>query len=181
MWAVLRTDGDPDEAIPAVHRAVLDLDPTLPLLDVCSMDDVLGDAIARPRFLMLLLASFAWIALLLAAVGIYGVMAHTVAQRTHEIGLRLALGAFPARIRAMVLRQAAALVAFGIALGLAVAIILQVTLDAWLARLFYGERLSDPLLFAGTAIAVAATALLATWLPAQKATRIEPVVALRSE
>ena len=89
------------------------------------MDDVLWEAVARPRFLMFLLTSFAGIALVLAAVGIYGVMAHTVAQRTHEIGLRVALGARPAQVRAMVLRQAATLVAAGVGLGLAAAVVLS--------------------------------------------------------
>jgi putative ABC transport system permease protein len=117
----------------------------------------------------------------LAAVGIYGVMAHTVAQRTHEIGLRVALGALPAQVRAMVLRQAGILVAVGIALGLAGAVALQIVLDKSLQGLFYGSRLSQPLLLVGVAIAVAATALLATWIPARRATRIEPMVALRSE
>ncbi|HEY6175775.1 MAG TPA: ABC transporter permease, partial [Kofleriaceae bacterium] len=119
LYAVLRTTDDPAELIPAVHRAVAELDPTLPLYEVRTMDDVLWEAIARPRFLMFLLTSFAGIALLLAAVGIYGVMAQTVAQRTHEIGLRVALGARPAQVRAMVLRQAGVLVAAGVAIGLA--------------------------------------------------------------
>jgi putative ABC transport system permease protein len=131
--------------------------------------------------LTFLLASFAGIALLLAAVGIYGVMAHTVAQRTHEIGLRVALGAQPRQVRAMVLRQAATLVAAGVATGLTVAVALQLLLESSLANLFYGERLSQPILLAGVALAVTFTALLATWIPARRATRVEPTVALRSE
>jgi putative ABC transport system permease protein len=130
---------------------------------------------------MFLLTSFAGIALLLAAVGIYGVMAHTVAQRTHEIGLRVALGARPAQVRAMVLRQAAALVAAGVAIGLAVAIALSAALGAALSGLFYDEAVIQPVLLGSVAIAVIATALLATWIPARRATRVEPTVALRSE
>jgi putative ABC transport system permease protein len=108
-------------------------------------------------------------------------MAHTVAQRTHEIGLRVALGAQPRQVRAMVLRQAASLVAIGVSVGLAAAVALQYALDTSLSNLFYGERLSQPILLAVVAVAVAATALVATWLPARRATKVEPTVALRSE
>jgi putative ABC transport system permease protein len=181
MYAVLRTTGDPAELIPAVHRAVAELDPSLPLFDVHTMDDLLWEAVARPRFLMFLLTSFAGIALLLAAVGIYGVMAHTVAQRTHEIGLRVALGARPAQVRAMVMRQAATLVAAGVGIGLAVAIALSESLGASLRGLFYGEHLAQPVLLAAVALAVIATALLATWIPARRATEVQPTIALRSE
>jgi putative ABC transport system permease protein len=131
--------------------------------------------------LTFLLTSFAGLALLLAAVGIYGVMAHTVAQRTHEIGLRVALGAQPAQVRSMVLRQAGVLVASGVAAGLGVTVMLQLLLDASLSDLFYGERLSQPVLLGAVALAVTVTALLATWIPARRATRVEPTVALRSE
>jgi ABC-type antimicrobial peptide transport system permease subunit len=108
-------------------------------------------------------------------------MAHTVAQRTHEIGLRVALGAQPAQVRALVLRQAAILVAAGVAIGLGVAIALQFALDKSLRGLFYGAQLSQPVLLAGVALAVTVTALLATWIPARRATKVEPTVALRSE
>jgi putative ABC transport system permease protein len=181
MYGVLRTVGDPGELIPAVHRLIAELDPTLPVFDVRTMDDALWEAVARPRFLMFLLTSFAGIALLLAAVGIYGVMAHTVAQRTHEIGLRVALGARPAQVRAMVLRQAALLVAAGVGVGLAAAIALSVALDGPLNALFYGEQLAQPGLLAEVAVAVVATALLATWIPVRRATDVQPTVALRSE
>ncbi len=181
MWIAVRTEGAPEALGPVVSRAIAELDPTLPISKLRSMDDVMWEAVARPRFLTFLLASFAGIALLLAAIGIYGVMAHIVAQRTHEIGLRVALGAQPAQVRAMVLRQVGALAAVGIAAGLGTAVGLQLVLDASLADLFYGERLSQPLLLAGVAVAVGLTALLATWIPVRRATRIEPMVALRSE
>jgi putative ABC transport system permease protein len=167
--------------IPAVSRIVAELDPAAPMFEVRTMDQLLWTAVARPRFLTFLLTAFAVVALMLAAVGIYGVMAHTVALRTHEIGLRVALGAQPAQVRAMVLRQAGVLVASGIGVGLGAAVLLQYMLDAPLRDLFYGEQLSQPLLLVGVAIAVAATALLATWVPARRATRVEPTVALRSE
>jgi putative ABC transport system permease protein len=181
MYAVLRTTDEPAALIPAVNRAVAEIDPTLPLFHVHTMDDVLWEAIARPRFLMFLLTAFAGIALLLAAVGIYGVMSHTVAQRTHEIGLRVALGARPGQVRAMVLRQAAALVIAGVAIGLAAAIALSVALGAPLQGLFYGEPLAQPALLAAVAVAVTVTALLATWIPVRRATEVQPTVALRTE
>lgn len=181
LYAVVRTVGEPTNMTASIHHVVAELDPSLPVSNLHSMDDLMWEAVARPRFLTFLLASFAGIALLLAAVGIYGVMAHTVAQRTHEIGLRVALGAQPKQVRAMVLRQAATLVAAGVAIGLAVAIGLQEILDVSLRDLFYGERLSQPILLVGVALAVTFTALLATWIPARRATRVEPTVALRSE
>jgi putative ABC transport system permease protein len=181
MYVTLRTTGDPAALIPAVQRVIAELDPGLPVFDVRTMDDVMWEAVARPRFLMFLLTSFAGIALLLAAVGIYGVMAHTVAQRTHEIGLRVALGARPAQVRAMVMRQAATLVAAGVGVGLVAAIVLSAALGAALRGLFYGGHLAQPVLLAGVALAVTATALIATWIPARRATQVQPTVALRSE
>ena len=181
LHGVIRTHTDPATLTTSVHRLVADLDPGLPVSKMRSMDDLMWEAIARPRFLTFLLSCFAGIALLLAAVGIYGVMAHTVAQRTHEIGLRVALGAQPAQVRALVLRQAAVLVGAGVAIGLAVAVALQIALDKSLRGLFYGAELSQPVLLAGVAVAVTATALLATWIPARRATKVEPTVALRSE
>jgi putative ABC transport system permease protein len=179
LFVVLRTVGAPASLTASVHHVIAELDPSLPISHLRSMDDVMWEAVARPRFLTFLLATFAGIALLLAAVGIYGVMAHTVAQRTHEIGLRVALGAQPAQVRALVLRQAATLVGIGVAIGLGVAVGLQLLLDSSLRQLFYGEELSQPVLLVGVAIVV--TALLATWLPARRATKVEPTVALRSE
>ena len=181
FYSVIRTEGDPGTLIPAIQRAVAELDPTLPVSKMRTMDDVLWEAVARPRFLTFLLTAFAGLALLLAAVGIYGVMAHTVAQRTHEIGLRVALGAQPRQVRAMVLRQAGTLVAAGVVVGLGVAVTLEFAIGNKLRGLFYGDDLSQPLLLAGVAIAVTITAMLATWIPVRRATKVEPTVALRSE
>jgi len=181
LFTVIRTQGDPSPLIPAIQRAVAEIDPTLPISKLQTMDDVVWEAVARPRFLTFLLTAFAGLALLLAAVGIYGVMAHTVAQRTHEIGLRVALGAQPRQVRGMVLRQAGTLVAMGVAVGLGVAIALEVAIGSKLRGLFYGDDLSQPLLLGGVAVAVSLTALLATWIPARRATKVEPTVALRSE
>jgi ABC-type antimicrobial peptide transport system permease subunit len=181
MSPIVRTGGDPQDLTAAIHQLVTELDPTLPVSQMQAMTDTMWEAIARPRFLAFLLTCFAGIALLLAAVGIYGVMAHTVAQRTQEIGLRVALGAQPKQVRSLVLRQAAVLVAFGVTIGLTAALALQFALDKSLENLFYGAELSQPILLGGVAIMVTLTALLATWLPARRATKIEPTVALRSE
>ena len=177
----VRTEGDPRALIPAIHRVMKEIDPTVPAFQLRTMDEVMWEAVARPRFLTFLLTSFAGLALLLAAVGIYGVMAHTVAQRTHEIGLRVALGAQPAQVRALVLRQASILVAAGVGLGLGFAVILELALGDALARLFYGERLAQPLLLGAVALAVTVAAMLATWIPVRRAPRVQPTVALRSE
>jgi putative ABC transport system permease protein len=176
---LVRTTGEPEPLFPEVHRVVKELDPTIPVYKLRTLDDVHWESIARPRFLTLLLASFAVVALLLAAVGIYGVMAHTVVQRTSEIGLRVALGAQPAQVRALVLRQAAFLVVAGVALGLAVTFGLEFALGDSLERLFYGERLAQPLLIAIVVIAVAGAALLATWVPVRRATKVQPTEAMR--
>ncbi|HEY6173188.1 MAG TPA: FtsX-like permease family protein, partial [Kofleriaceae bacterium] len=181
MVVALRTAGDPRALIPAVERAVAEIDPALPIVELRSMDDMMWEQNARARILAQFLSVFAGLALALALVGIYGVIAHSVAQRTPEIGLRVALGARPAQVRAMVLRQAATLVAAGLAIGLGVAVAVQHALGAGIRQLFYGEQLAQPALCAAVALAVIATALLATWIPVRRAIRIEPTVALRNE
>jgi putative ABC transport system permease protein len=176
---IVRTTGDAEPLFPEVQRVVKELDPTIPVYKLRTLDDVHWESIARPRFLTLLLVCFAIVALVLAAVGIYGVMAHTVVQRTSEIGLRVALGAQPKQVRALVLRQAAFLVAFGVGVGLAVTIGLELALGDALERLFYGERLAQPLLIVVVAIVVAGAALLATWIPVRRATQVQPTEAMR--
>jgi putative ABC transport system permease protein len=180
-WVVVRSEKDPSELIPAITRVVNELDPSLPISHMRPMNDVMWEAIARPRFLTFLLGTFAAIALLLAAVGIYGVMSHTVAQRTHEIGLRVALGAPPRQVRNLVMRQAGSLIAIGIAAGLTAAFVLQWLLGPSLASLFYGSKLSTPLMSGFVTFVVTITALLATLIPVRRALRVQPTVALRSE
>jgi putative ABC transport system permease protein len=179
VW--IKTEGDARAMLPAVQRIMKEIDATIPLFQVRTMDDVMWEAVARPRFLTFLLTCFAGLALLLAAVGIYGVMAHTVAQRTHEIGLRVALGAQPSQVRAMVLRQAGFLVACGVGAGLGAAVVLEIGIGNALAKLFYGEHISQPVMLGAVALAVTVAALLATWIPVRRATRVQPTVALRSE
>jgi putative ABC transport system permease protein len=181
MYVMIRTKGDPAAMAPAAQRTLRDLDPTLAASKLRTMDGVLWEAVARPRFIMFLLGSFALLALVLAAIGIYGVMSYSVAQRTHELGIRAALGARPEQLRAMVLRQGAAIVAIGVGVGLVAAFALQALLDRALKSTLYGARVADPTLFLLVTAAVVAAAFLATWIPARRATRVPPTVALRSE
>jgi putative ABC transport system permease protein len=181
MTLVVRTHGDPAAIGPAVQQVVQSLDPTLPVSKMRTMDDVVWEGVARPRFITVLLTAFAAMALLLAAVGIYGVMAHNVAQRTHEIGVRVALGAQPRQVRWMVLRQAGVLVVIGVAIGVVGAVALQLALETELAGVLYGESLLRPALLVGVAVVVLIAAALATWIPARRATRVQPTIALRTE
>jgi putative ABC transport system permease protein len=181
MYFAVRTVGNPRAVLPGVQAKLSEIDPTLPMFQVRTMDEVMWEAIARPRFLAVILSAFAALALLLAAVGIYGVMAHTVAQRTHEIGLRVALGAQPKQVALMVLKQAGMLVVIGVAIGIGVSIALEVAFGKPLHALFYGQSLAEPALLVTVAIGVTLAAVLATWIPVRRATRVQPTVALRSE
>ena len=182
MNMMIRTEGDPAALIPSVRRVMAELDPTLPMYRTRTMDDVVWEAVARPRFLTLLLTMFSGLALLLAAIGIYGVMSHTVAQRTHEIGIRVALGAQPSQVRRMVLRQGGVLAVIGVLIGAGIAVGVQLLLSTKLRSLVYGsEGQTLPILVGGVVAIVLAVGLIATWLPARRATRVEPTVALREE
>jgi putative ABC transport system permease protein len=181
MFLAIKTVGDPNKVLPGVQAKIAQIDPTLPLFQVRTLDNIMWEAVARPRFLAVILTCFAALALLLAAVGIYGVMSHTVQQRTHEIGLRVALGAQPKQVALMVLKQAGKLVLFGVVVGIALSIGLEYALGKPLHALFYGERLAEPVLLALVGLGVTASAILATWIPVRRATRVEPTVALRSE
>jgi len=162
---------------PALRRAIQAADPGVTVNQVASMQVMLSQAVALPRFDTVLLASFAGVALLLAAVGIYGIIAYSVARRTHEIGVRMALGARQTSVLRMVIRQGAGLALAGIALGLAGAL----ALTRLLSNLLFGVAATDPLTFAAVATVLLAVALLASFIPARRATRISPVVALRYE
>jgi putative ABC transport system permease protein len=161
----------------AMRDAVREVDPTLPVFAVRTMDDYLARTLTSKRLMMLLLAVFAAVALTLAAVGIYGVMAYAVAQRTSEIGIRMALGAHPRDVLRLVVRQGMLLTGFGVVLGVAAAY--------WLTRLLetllFGVSATDIGTFAAVAALLAAVAFLATWIPARRAARVDPLVALRYE
>jgi putative ABC transport system permease protein len=141
------------------------------------MNEAVSTATAEPRFQLLLLGLFAGLALLLAAVGIYGVMSYTVARRTHEIGIRMSLGASRGRVLSLVVRQGMTLALAGSAAGIAGALVLS----RWMTRLLYGVRATDPLTFLAVPVVLVGIALLATLIPARRATRIDPMIALRYE
>jgi putative ABC transport system permease protein len=177
MDIVVRTAGRPETIVPAVRAAVRQLDPELPLTNVRTMNEWIANSAANQRFNGLLLGMFAAVALVIAAVGIYGVLAYSVTQRTRELGVRLALGAQPGDVRRMVIREGMKLGLTGIAVGLAGAVALSHLLTA----LLFGIQPRDPATFGAVAAILIAIALAACYIPARRATRIDPVVALRDE
>ncbi|HET7457335.1 MAG TPA: ABC transporter permease [Gemmatimonadaceae bacterium] len=177
VWVAMRTAGDPMAAAPAARQALKSIDAELPLNDLQTMDQRIARDIAQPRVSVALLGVFSGIALLLAAVGIYGVVSYTVAQRTREIGIRMALGARPEGVLGLVVRQGLAPVVAGVVVGLAGAL----AATRLMHSLLYGVSATDPLTFAVVAVFLTVVALAATFIPARRATRVNPVLALRSE
>jgi len=172
---VVRTGADPGTVTPAIRGVLRELDPDLPLYSVSTYEDILAQVVAQPRFRMQLLTTFAVVALLLAAVGVYGVMAYTVVQRRQEIGVRMALGAAPGAVRAMVLREALAVGLVGAGLGTLGAL----ALSRVVASLLYQVAPTDPVTYAAVAGLLAAVTAAAGYLPAFRASRVDPVAALR--
>jgi ABC-type antimicrobial peptide transport system permease subunit len=160
-----------------IRRAVWAVDPTLPLADVSTMEDLLAESMARTSFTLVLLALAGTMALLLGVIGIYGVISYVVSQRTREIGIRLALGAQPGELKGMVVRQGLVLTGIGVAIGLAAAM----GLTRLMSSLLYGISPRDPLTFATVPVLLATSALLASYLPARRAAAVDPVIALRAE
>jgi putative ABC transport system permease protein len=161
----------------SIKKIVADLDPDQPVGAIMSMDKRLAESIDDSRFYMRLMAIFAAIAVLLAAVGIYGMMAYFVSERTREIGIRIALGAQRGNVLGMVAKLGLKLTLIGIVIGIALAI----GLTRLIARLLFGVSATDPTTFAAVAIALASVALLACYIPARRATKVDPMVALRYE
>jgi putative ABC transport system permease protein len=161
----------------AVETAVRDANSSIPLGHIQSMEEVLSLSLALQRLLMTLMSVFAGLALVLAAVGIYGLLSYWVRQRTHEIGIRMALGATAHDVLKMVAKQGAILTAIGIAAGLVAAF----SLTRLMASLLYGVRPTDPLTFFAVPLLLAGVAFLASYLPARRATKVDPIVALRYE
>jgi ABC-type antimicrobial peptide transport system permease subunit len=176
-YVVRAASGDPLRLVPAVRAQVTALDPNLPLADVRTMESVVGETVAQRRLTMTLLAAFAGLALVLAAVGTYGVVSYSVAQRTREFGIRLALGGAAHDVLRDVLRHAMVVGALGIVAGLAGAL----ALTRVLSGLLFDVSATDPAVFASIALLLGAVTLVASWLPARRAARVDPMVALRSE
>jgi predicted permease len=174
---VVKTEVPPASLAEGIRGAVASLDAGLPLYQVLTMEEVIDQSLANRRLILWLLATFAGVALVLSAVGLYGVISYLVAQRTREIGVRLALGARRGDILGMVLRQAGGLAAIGIALGLLAALAVTRVLEG----LLYGVSARDPLTYAALAAALAAVTLLATWMPARRASLVDPILAIRAE
>ena len=177
MNIVVRTSGDPDQLANTVRAEVRALDPQLPVANMASMNEVLYEAVARPRFITLLLAVFAGVALALAAIGTYGVMAYSVAQRRQEIGIRMALGAQGTTVLGMVLGQGVVVAALGIGIGIAGAFALTRLMSA----LLFNVSATDPLAFMTAPLLLALVALTACYIPARRATRVDPAVVLKSD
>ena len=177
---VVRTMGDPLALASTVQRTIQSIDKDLAVSNFRSMDQLLGNAIARQRLTMALLAGFALLALLLAGVGIYGVMAYAVAQRRRELGIRLALGAQTSDLLQLLIKQGMRLAGLGIVIGLAVALMLAKLMTSF-SSLLYGVKSTDPATFALIALILLMVALSACWIPARRATKIDPLVALRHE
>jgi putative ABC transport system permease protein len=177
MTIAIRTSGDPRSIVSPAVAALHDLDPNVAAADVQTMEEVIDISVAQRRLTMLLLSVFAGLALVLAAVGIYGVIGYSVSQRTQEIGIRMALGAPRATVLRMVVGQAMGLAAIGVGVGAAGAWLLTRLMQ----KLLFGVTASDPLTFASVAILLACVAAVAASIPGLRATRVDPVIALRAE
>jgi putative ABC transport system permease protein len=172
---VVRAEEPQAAALAAVRTAIRDADPDLPIDAVASLDELLSRSTAEPRFYASMLGAFAGMALLLAMVGVYAVMASSVAQRRREIGIRMAVGAQVSNVVRLVLSQGLVLTTIGLAVGLAAAI----GVTRVLASILFGVSATDPGIFAGAALLLGAVALLATYIPARSATRVDPLLVLR--
>jgi putative ABC transport system permease protein len=177
MTWVVRTVADPSAAIGHARAAVRAVDPNLGVSEVATMERVLADSTSDRRLNMLLFAMLGGLALALATVGVYGVIAYSVTQRTHEIGVRMAIGARPADVMRMVLDEGGRLALAGVALGSAIAI----AGTRLIRGLLFNVSATDPVTFAVVAVGLLAVALLASYIPARRATAVDPMVALRGE
>jgi len=180
MWTAavaIRTDLDPEAAAAALRQAVWSIDPEVPLARISTMNQVLREAVARPRFLAVLLSLLSGLALTLACVGVYGVVSYGVAQRTREMGIRMALGARPGAIVALVMREGMVPAVAGIAVGIVVALFAT----RLATSLLFDVTPTDPATFAAVTAILGGAALLAAWLPARRATRVDALDSLRAE
>jgi putative ABC transport system permease protein len=177
MDVAVRTDGDAAALAPVIRREVLALDRNVPVARLRTMEDVLAASVGDRRFNLLLLGSFAAIALLLAIAGIYGVMSYLVVQRTREIGVRLALGATPMQVVQLVTGRGLLLACFGVGLGLIAAVMLA----RFIETMLFTVTGTDLVTFAGATVVLLLAAAAACLIPARRAGRIDPLIALRTE
>jgi putative ABC transport system permease protein len=177
MNLVVRAATDPTRLTAAIKGEVQAMDRDVPIYTIRTMENLVSESVAQPRFRTLLLAIFAAVALVLAAVGIYGVMSYYVTQRTHEIGVRMALGASSRDVMRLVVGHGMALAIAGVGIGLAGSFLLT----RLMASLLYQVSASDPATFVAISIMLTAVALLASYIPARRATKVDPMVALRYE
>ncbi len=161
----------------SIKRMIADIDPLQPLTKFSSLQSEVAESIAPRRFNSLLVNAFAGLALLLAVLGLYGLMANAVSVRTRELGIRMALGAQSSNVLTLVMKQGAWLVVAGIAVGA----LLSLTMSRTLSSLLYEVPAQDPVIFVGAAVSLAAVALLACYIPARRATRVNPITALRED
>ena len=174
---VVRTASSPDALVPTLRETVASLDPSIPLARLSSMQAYVDRQLGSNRFALALLGLFAVVAAALAVIGLYGVVSHAVAERSHEIGIRMALGAERRRILSSVLAQGALLMVFGVTLGMAGAFVST----HWLASLLFGVTALDPATFAYVALALASVGILACLGPARRATRLDPLTVLKTD
>jgi putative ABC transport system permease protein len=177
----VRADGDPMALVSSIHSLVAQFDKSLPMSRIATMDEIVAQSAAQPRLEAILLGLFGLLALILAAIGIYGVMSYTVTQRTSEIGIRMALGASRADVLTMVISQGLRLAAIGLSIGLGIGLALAFAARRLTAKLLFGVSSTDPLTFAVIVALLALVALLACFIPARRATKVDPMVALRYE
>ena len=177
MAIVMKTNTEPHSLTSAATKVVTAMDPDLPLFGVKTMEEYLSASVASPRFNTTLLTIFAAVALVLTIVGLYGVMSYSVAQRTNEIGIRIALGAQGRDVVMMIVKQGSKLVLVGLAIGLVGAF----AVTRLVASLLFGVTAKDPFTFAAVAMLLAVVALLACYIPAWRATKVDPMEALRCE
>jgi ABC-type antimicrobial peptide transport system permease subunit len=174
---VLRTDGDPAMVMGPVRRAVTQLNPNIVIYAVSTMNEVVAHTLAARSTFMILLAVFAALALVLACIGIYGVIAYLVGQRTHEIGVRMSLGAERRHILLLIMGQGLRMATAGVVVGL----LLAFSLTRLMSSQLFGVSNHDPLTFVAVSLVLIAVAMIACWLPARRAMRVDPTVALRSQ
>jgi putative ABC transport system permease protein len=177
MFFVVRTVNDPRSIVESARRQVASLDKNAPIYHVETLDQYFAQSMEAPRFITLLLGGFAGLALVLACLGIYGVISYTVAQRTREIGIRMAVGAQKGEVLWMVIREGLRPALAGIAIG----IVCALRLTRLLSSLLFGIKPADPVTFAAVALMLTGVAILACYIPARRATRVDPMVALRYE